>query len=399
MLNMALAFAVIAVIWAIGDIVSIKTKSYVSIIFTGIVLFGIGFWTGLIPKEVINTAGLSQVAMLGIALLITHMGTLLSWKELMDQWKTVVIALGGLVGLVLGLMFLGPLFMSRAMAISSIGPISGGLVATLIMGQKCTELGLPDISVFVVLLCCFQSFVGIPITSWCLNREAIRILKNPDSVGKSSVNKQTVSTSENKIETTKKVFKFSFSEKYQTIYILLAKLALVSLLALWVGTYTGKYYLHPYIVCLLFGIIASYFGFLEKDILTKANSFGFLMFALLCLLPGMIKNASPQVVAGMIGPIVISLLLGAIFISIFSAIISTLLGYSKELGIAIGLSAMYGFPTSYIMCQEVSSARGKTPEEKTTILDYILPKILVAGFVTVTISSVFIAGIVVNFLK
>jgi len=75
MLKMSLAFAVVALFWAIGDIVSIKTKSYVSIIFTGLTLFLIGFWTGLIPKEIINTAGLSQVGMLGVALLITHMGT------------------------------------------------------------------------------------------------------------------------------------------------------------------------------------------------------------------------------------------------------------------------------------------------------------------------------------
>ncbi|GAH14110.1 unnamed protein product, partial [marine sediment metagenome] len=131
---------------------------------------------------------------------------------------------------------------------------------------------------------------------------------------------------------------------------------------------------------------------------TKANSFGFLMIALMGLLPGMIRDASPQVVVGMIGPLLISLLLGAIFISIFSAIISVILGYSKELGIAIGLSAMYGFPTSYILCQEVSKARSKNPEEKTAVLDHILPKILIAGFVTVTISSVIIAGIIVNFL-
>jgi len=264
--------------------------------------------------------------------------------------------------------------MSRTMAISSIGPISGGLVATLIMGQKCTAMGLPEISAFVVLLCAFQGFVGIPITSWCLNREAKRILKNPDSVGKSSVNKQTISISENKKETTEKVFKFSFPEKYQTTYILLFKLGFVALLAMWVGSYTGK-------------IIGTHFGLLDKDILTKANSFGFLMIALMGLLPGMIKDASPQVVIGLIGPLLLSLLLGAIFISIFSAIISGLLGYSKELGIAIGLSAMYGFPTSYILCQEVSSARGKNPEEKAAILDYLLPKILTAGFVTVTISS------------
>lgn len=399
MLKMILSFAAIALIWVIGDIISIKTKSFVSLLLTGLALFAIAFWTGLLPKTAIDDAGLTAVGSLSVALIITHMGSLMDFKQLLSEWKTVVIAVGGLAGLIIGSITLTRLFMSRAMALSSIAPISGGLVATLIMATKLKAIGLPDVALFVVLLCAFQSFVGIPITSWCLNREAARILKNPDSVGKSSVNKQTASSSENKKETTSQRFKLPpLPQKYQTTYILLFKVALVAALALWVGQYTNKIYLHPYIMCLVFGVIATYFGFLERDILTKANSFGFLMFALMALLPAMIRDASPHDVVTLIGPIVISLVLGAIFIGIFSAIIALMLGYTKEMGIAIGLSAMYGFPTSYILAHEVSRSAGKTPEESAAILNHILPKVLVAGFVTVTISSVIIAGVLLNIL-
>ena len=48
--------------------------------------------------------------------------------------------------------------------------------------------------------------------------------------------------------------------------------------------------------------------------------------------------------------------------------------------------------------QEVSEAIGRNDREKAAILNYLLPKMLTAGFVTVTIASVLIAGFVVNML-
>lgn len=50
------------------------------------------------------------------------------------------------------------------------------------------------------------------------------------------------------------------------------------------------------------------------------------------------------------------------------------------------------------MPQEVAQAIGETEEEKTAIENYLLPKMLTAGLVTVTIVSVLIAGVAVNSL-
>ena len=48
--------------------------------------------------------------------------------------------------------------------------------------------------------------------------------------------------------------------------------------------------------------------------------------------------------------------------------------------------------------REVSEAFGRTEEEKAAILNYLLPKMLTAGFVTVTIASVLLAGVAVQLL-
>ena len=47
------------------------------------------------------------VATLLMYLLITNMGTLLSVKELVNQWKTIVIALSGILGIIALLLAVG----------------------------------------------------------------------------------------------------------------------------------------------------------------------------------------------------------------------------------------------------------------------------------------------------
>jgi len=190
----------------------------------------------------------------------------------------------------------------------------------------------------------------------------------------------------------------AFSARYKTSTILLAKVALVAALALWIGQYTDKYYLPAYVLCLLLGVIAREIGFLEGDVLGQANSFGFLMLALMANLPNMLAKAPPAVVARMVWPIVASLGIGAFGLIIGSLIGGKIVGYSANISIAIGLSAMYGFPTSYILAHEVSQARGTTEEEREALLGVILPKVLVGGFVTHPFASVILAGVMLRFL-
>lgn len=65
---------------------------------------------------------------------------------------------------------------------------------------------------------------------------------------------------------------------------------------------------------------------------------------------------------------------------------------------ALGVSCMIGFPGTLIISEEVSRAQGGTPEEQAYLLDVYLPKMLVAGLTTVSVASIIIAGVMVNFL-
>jgi hypothetical protein len=97
-------------------------------------------------------------------------------------------------------------------------------------------------------------------------------------------------------------------------------------------------------------------------------------------------------------PLVATLVLGVIGIAIFSGIMGKVLKLSPTMAIAIGSSALFGFPGTFIISNEVANANGKSPEERGAILDAILPKMLVAGFITVTIASVVLAGIMVKMI-
>ena len=68
------------------------------------------------------------------------------------------------------------------------------------------------------------------------------------------------------------------------------------------------------------------------------------------------------------------------------------------LAVSLGITCTFGFPTTMLISQEVATAMGETEEQRKALLNYLLPKMLVAGFVTVTITSVVLAGFVVNIL-
>lgn len=62
-----------------------------------------------------------------------NMGTLFSLKRLLEQWKTVVICLAGLAGMCGLAWVVCPLFMDKALVITGLPPLAGGIVATTIM--------------------------------------------------------------------------------------------------------------------------------------------------------------------------------------------------------------------------------------------------------------------------
>lgn len=384
-MNGLAAIVVILIAFAIGDYVSFRTSATFSMLFTTAVIFLVSFWMGL-PPTVFNDSGLLTVGVLTMPLLLTNMGTMISLKELAKQWKTVLIALAAVIGIgVLIYLVGGPIF-GKEMAAAAAPPISGGVVAALIVSEAAKAKGLESIAVFATLLLVTQTFFGTPVASFCLKKEAKRVL----ALSKTSDVEDEVEEIVTE-EPKKRIFPITRKE-LQTSSILLLKIAIVSFLAVKVSELTNGV-VNSLIVCLVFGVIAREIGFLEKDSMTTANSQGFVMICLLTVIFANLSSATPEMLLSLIIPIIGCLVLGVIGFSIFSSIAGKLLGIDKFMAIAIGSTALFGFPGTFIISNEVANAVGKNDEERKIILDAILPKMLIAGFVTVSIASVVLAGV------
>ncbi|WP_077623315.1 hypothetical protein [Sediminibacillus massiliensis] len=391
-----LALALIILILFIGEIVSIRTKAWIPSIFISGLLFLIGYWT-FFPTEIVATAGVPPVvASMLIYLLITNMGTLLSIRELKQQWRTVLISLAGILGVVVILFAIGTLLFSFETVVVAIPPLVGGIVSALLMSDAASAAGLTTLSVFAVVIYVVQGFAGYPLTSIMLKKEGRRLL------GKYRNNelteKKMAATEQPDEQQELKLFS-KLPAQYNTEFFKFFRLALVGYLAYLVSTLVAPLFeISPFVLCLLFGIIARSIGFLERHPLQKANGFGFAIMALLLYIFDGLKRATPEMMLEILYPLVACIVIGIIGMYLFSFIMGKILKVSKEMAFAVSLTALYGFPADYIITQEVIESLTDDEKEREVLTSHMLPSMLVAGFVTVTIVSVILAGIFVGFL-
>lgn len=381
-----IAITFVLIIYAIGDVISIKTKSIVSMMFTGSVLFLLGFWFG-VPADLFASSQLLAIGALLITFLLAHMGTMLNFRQLAEQWRTVAIALAAIAGIAAILLTVGPLVMDRNAALVSAPPIAGGVIAGIQMAEAATRIGNESYAVLATLLVVVQGFVGYPIASYCLKKEAARIIGSKDKlIAESSAAAETASV------------KPVLLSRFKSENLILAKTALVALAATGISYLAaqaaGFNVLDKNILALLFGIIAAETGFLERGALTKANAAGFAMAALIAVIFNNLSKATPQIVLDLLPTIVTALALGTVGIIVFSLAAGRFLKVSTYMAIAIGTSALFGFPGTYIISHEVSTSVSDDAAEQALVLDQILPKMLVAGFITVSIASVVLAGLI-----
>ena len=395
-MSQMLALVIVVAILFIGDFVSIRTKAWIPSVFIAAVMFIIGYWT-FFPKEIVSIAGVPPVvATMMIYLLITNMGTLLSLKQLKEQWKTILISLAGILGIIVALFTIGTALFGIETVIVAIPPLVGGVVSALIMSEGAANAGLTTLSVFAIVIYVMQGFAGYPLTSIVLKKEGKDLL-HKFRIGEITIAGQTKGEAEIPKEELKMFSRLP--AKYNTDYFKLFRLAFVGFLAYGVSTLLNPILeISPFVLCLLFGIIAGSFGFLERNVLQKANSFGICILVLMLFVFDALKNATPSMIMELLYPLVGTIVIGVIGMYIFSFIIGKILKVSKNMAFAVSLTALYGFPADYIITNEVIKALTEDEKEREVLTSHMLPPMLVGGFISVTIVSVVLAGIFVGFL-
>lgn len=145
--------------------------------------------------------------------------------------------------------------------------------------------------------------------------------------------------------------------------------------------------------CLIFGVLCKELGFLDEDALGKAHATGIVMPIITLSIFTNLASATPEMVGSMVVPLLVCVVIGTIAFSVVSILVGKIFGYSWQMSVAIGSSCLFGFPGTVIISNEVSESTGANAEEKAAINAEIMPKMLVAGMVTVSITSVLVAGV------
>src|SRR5699024_9403760 len=184
-------------------------------------------------------------------------------------------------------------------------------------------------------------------------------------------------------------------ERYITTAFILFILMITALISNRLGELTG---LIQAVWALILGILFTEIGFLEKDSLNRAKSYGFLMFILMVYIFSGLKDATPEILSAAIGPMALIIVLGVSGMALLSIVAGRVLKISWNMAFAVSLTALYGFPPNAVITEEVCTALAKTSEEKEFLMGKMLPMMLVGGLVTVTITSVVLAGVFAGML-
>lgn len=127
------AFLTMLILVIIGEVISTATKAFVPSMFITAVLFVLGFWTYL-PADILQQAGIaSNLPTFLVMMMVVHLGTMLDIQELIDQWKTVVVTLAGMLGILVVILTVGTVILGKETAAVAAPPLTGGFVAAMMM--------------------------------------------------------------------------------------------------------------------------------------------------------------------------------------------------------------------------------------------------------------------------
>lgn len=380
------AFTVLLLVFAISEILAKVTKGWVPSVLVIMILMLVGFSTGLFPKTIIDDAGVSDALFkVACGLLVTHLGTLISRKEMAAQWKTVIISLMGVASIAVICLTLGTALFGFDNAIAAAPPLAGGAIATAMMSSAATEAGKTSAALVAIVCLSLQGLVGYPLTSFCLKKETRRLTK----LYRNGEFKASTAASEDKKDEKKK--------RATSTTIILLKLALITLAAYWID-YATKGYIPMYVVCLLLGFAAHELKLVETDALHEASSYGFVMTALMMGLFKTLASSGTDGIASVVGIAAALVAFATVAMGLMALLASKIFKQSFFMCYAVVLNAFSGFPINMLITTEAININTEEGDERDNITAEIMPKMLVAGFVCVTIVSVLLAGILVRFL-
>lgn len=397
-MHMVYAGLILVAMVALGDFISLKTRARVPTLFVAMFVYLIAIWLGM-PKDLPTVSNLGGFAYVMVAPLIVYIGTLIPFAVIREQWKGIIIALIGMAiaaGFILGI---ARLMFGYDRAVAGCAPVLGGIIAALVTIEGLKAVGLSALGVIAAMILGIQMLFGLPLAASFLRRHATTIeiklggASNPEA--KSEVKKEGIpyGTDENPSPR----YKAWLPKKWETTSVMLLKLFAAGALAVALGKLTHGHVNYS-VFAVFLGIGGAYFGFFRAKMIERANSLGISMVAIVILILTTLNDVTPQLLAKEAVAIFGILFIGMIGLGIGGWLGGKLVHWPRDLAVPVALTALFGFPGNWLICDEASRSVGKTKEEQTYINGILLPPMLVGGYTTVTITSIIVAGILVGTL-
>lgn len=381
------ALAVIAFLFAFGNFISNKTKAYISSLIPAVIIFIVLMYSGIIPADICTTSGLTgMLNAFVIPLCVVDVGTKLSIKKILPEWKSFATVLAASIGIIIVCFTIGILILGRQRSIAAIPPLTGALLATTVVQQAAAEAGNNAIGVFAMIVLVLQTILALPVATFALKMYFKDIRK------KGIIDNNAPILADEKEE---KYILPRIPKSWDSSYMIIFKMAIVAYIGAVVGNGLAaptKNILSPTLMYVLFGLIASEIGFLERGPLEKSNSVGIIYLALFSVLMSTFSSVTLETLVSQIVPALIVIFIGLIGIAVLSAAAGKLFKVSLWLSIAIGTCCYLGYPGSQIVVEETVRGSDLTDEEKSKITKTVLPKMII-GYLSSAIISIICAGI------
>lgn len=383
------SFMIVLIVFALGDIVGKITKGKLSGMMVVMLLFLVGFLTKLFPADIIDQGGLTALSKLAIAIVLFNMGTTLNVKQLIEEWRTVLMAALCMLASCLVMLLASPIIGFDTVLVG-MPVINGAAMATSLMASAAAEKGLATAAALCAVIYSVQKFVGAPIASAMGIRYGKKLLKayreNPTQFQKQETGKGASA----------KVF---FADKHKEWYSANVMMALV-VAGSWVAHILGDLTPINYSIwALLLGVVCVASGLVPTKPLQKSNSYGLMMIAVFGSIIPSLAKVSLSDLGTMAFQTIVLFAAALIGVALVGWVLPTwkLVG-DKDLAVGIGVEQFLGFPSNVVICREVGDAVGETPEEKAFIEDTLNVPYVVGGITVITVLSTMLAGFVINML-
>ena len=383
------SFMIVLIVFALGDIVGKITKGKLSGMMVVMLLFLVGFLTKLIPADIIDQGGLTALSKLAIAMVLFNMGTTLNVKQLIEEWRTVLMAALCMLASCLVMLLVSPIIGFDTMLVG-MPVINGAAMATSLMASAAAEKGLATAAALCAVIYSVQKFVGAPIASAMGIRYGKKLLKayreNPAQFKKQETGNGASA-------------KVSFADKHKEWYSANVMMALVAA-GSWVAHILGDLTPINYSIwTLLLGVVCAASGLVPTKPLQKSNSYGLMMVAVFGSIIPSLAKVSLSDLGTMAFQTIVLFAAALIGVALVGWVLPTwkLVG-DKDLAVGIGVEQFLGFPSNVVICREVGDAVGETPEEKAFIEDTLNVPYVVGGITVITVLSTMLAGFVINML-